>query len=99
MIVTAQSAGETGHVMRREYPVAGFKPLDAPACLEDIPSHLVPQHGAGRDLLVEHLRDIGPAQPAGPDSDENLARTDLRHGHLYHSHVSIAIVHCSTHGT
>src|SRR5439155_2220137 len=92
--VTAFAAGDmVGH----EHAVAHLYAVHAGPDLDDLRGNLVSQDERGFRLPVP-LQDVGAADAARMDLDEDLSASDSRLREVHDPHVVVRVVHRGAHG-
>jgi hypothetical protein len=63
----------------------------------DDPRSFVTKNTRGGVGASSDLFEVGPADSAGVDSNQNLPRPDFRHRNFFHAHIVHATVHRGAH--
>ncbi len=88
-LTLAIEAFAAGYVMERHHPVARCEPGDAAAHRGHYARCLVAVNARRSQQVVFDLLEVGMADAACLDTDENLARTDLRRRDLFHRNYAV----------
>ena len=86
-----------GHVVGGDDAVSGCEPLHPGADVGDLAGDLVSEHQR-RLLPPVPFHDVGAADAAGLDPEQQLARTRLGHRQLLQPNVIVAVIHGDAHG-
>jgi len=96
--MAAGMAMETGHVMVQGHAVAGPETARAVADADDGPGGFVAEDARGRDSTIMDLLDVGGANAAGGDADEEVAGADAGDGKGFEAEVIGAAIDNGAHG-
>jgi hypothetical protein len=85
-------------MVKHHNPIAGLKLRNLSASCDNDASGLMAEDARGGMRAGGDLFEIGPADAAGVNTDEKLARADFRNGDFFQSNVIDAAIDGSPHG-
>jgi len=98
---TAIEAAKAGRGVGRDDALTDFEALHALANCNDIAGEFMAEKSRGnyhaRVITAQEHFDIGAAGQCGADADEEVVRSDGRHGDALHLHMLFAVEHRSQH--
>ncbi len=95
--IFAVEAGAAGRVMEAHHAIAGFEFCDAGADGDDGAGEFVAEDLGRFDVALEDFLDVGAADAAGGDFDEDFARADFGDGDFFDADDSLFAIDAGAH--